>query len=1341
MEPGNLDAKLAVYVPNWVRALLATPAGAETHGPHLNARTASVLFLDIVGFTGIADQFARFGDRGAEHLSDFLNDCFAELVEVAVVGHGGDLVSFAGDGFLLVWDRADLRTSSLRAVRCAVALRDRMRTWTRSRGATLTQRIIVDAGELHYCKMGGYKGQWRYLVAGDPFLNIRAGAKAARAGDIVLCESAFRHLSGLCVGEQLDSGFRLVKLHADAPSEAPQLPEIALASYASLVPEVVHDRYRVADGSWLAEFRSLSVLAINLLRGPFEASLLGHLQAAVLQIQKVTGALQGAIINVLMDDKGLCVWLAFGLPPLAHEDDAFRAIQTALKICEDPAGGSVRPSIGVASGKLFCGDCGGKRRRDYGVFGQAMNVAARLAEAADGGVLCDTATAFVARERVEFSPLSLIRIKGRAEPIATYRPMRLYASQRPPYAGEIIGRERERSELRTRVAALREGVGGFVILEGPAGIGKSRLVNDFAGFADTEGLLVLRGHAAAIERSTPYFAWRAALARLAGGGSGASLHDALQDRLGDAPALQAWLPLLGDILPIGTPESPLTMEITGAARAASIETLVVALIEHFASAPAILIFEDMHWFDTASWTLLEGVLSRIPKLLVVGSRRRSNRPDAVQPKGAAEAVIIEVGDLAPDEVSELLRRRLRATGVPPGLLRFVTERAGGNPLFCEELASALQDTNVIAVSPSGVATELAATEAAKLTSPMSLEGAIVARVDALPAEAQLLLKGASAISEPFDIERLRDAFQSSSLRLDFGQILNQLVAREFLVVKSGESALKYEFRHAINEAVIYRLLPFAQRRQLHSSIAAAIERRQADHLEAYFGQLARHWERAEDFPRAISYLGRAAERALRGYANRDAIGFIQKAIELTSNERAESSNATLSRWETILGDAHSELAEYEDALVHYERALGYAGETLPGSLGARALSLVGNLAGQTRLRLLRPAAGGLSPETRARSERIAHIRERLAERHFFRNETIAVLDETLAALNHAERCGAVAETISGYSALALGLGMSGMRASAHFYRRRALGLAEESGSSSAAARAFLLAAVYGYGTGEWGLTESCASRSLALYRELGDSTRAPSPLTVQIFSALLRGEIARAEALLPDLDSATARDSTGQGKAWDLAAGVLIALIRGRVDRDAVDLLREAASSKLIRADRLLCLGIAASAYGWLGDGPRAWNVASDGLMVLKETGTVWGSYVYGVSGIVSVLIDAAPKSEENGRFAREAMRHARRATRASAVCRPQSLLMRGRLNYLSARPRRARRLWQKAAAAAERLGMRRDYGLALYEIGRTSPPGDALRPQYLLRAAEIFETLGAQSDLQSTHEALAFSP
>ena len=146
MVHGNLDAKLAAYVPSWVRVFVASPAAAETPGPQLDARITSILFLDIVGFTGIADRLALSGEGGAERLSDLLNDFFAELVEVALVGHGGDLVSFTGDGFLLIWGTADLKTLSLRAARCALDLRDRVQSWTRSSGTTLTQRIVVDAG-------------------------------------------------------------------------------------------------------------------------------------------------------------------------------------------------------------------------------------------------------------------------------------------------------------------------------------------------------------------------------------------------------------------------------------------------------------------------------------------------------------------------------------------------------------------------------------------------------------------------------------------------------------------------------------------------------------------------------------------------------------------------------------------------------------------------------------------------------------------------------------------------------------------------------------------------------------------------------------------------------------------------------------------------------------------------------------------------------------------------------------------------------------------------------------------------------------------------------------------
>jgi len=273
------------------------------------------------------------------------------------------------------------------------------------------------------------------------------------------------------------------------------------------------------------------------------------------------------------------------------------------------------------------------------------------------------------------------------------------------------------------------------------------------------------------------------------------------------------------------------------------------------------------------------------------------------------------------------------------------------------------------------------------------------------------------------------------------------------------------------------------------------------------------------------------------------------------------------------------------------------------------------------------------------------------------------------------------------------------------------------------------------------LTERCADRSLSLFRELGDPARTHAPLTVQLFSAILRGELARAGALLADLGAATALESTGQGKAWHLAATALVGVLRGDITIEDADRVREATAADLVRADRLLCLGVAASAYHRLEEWSQAARAAREGLSILTETGTVWASYVYGVTGIVDVLFDpacsATSASDENSAALRTAIRHARRATRASPVCRPQALLMRGRLAHLSGRRAKAREMWEKAAACADRLQMRREHGLALLEMGRAAAPSDRSGAKLLLRASEIFETIGAFSDLQATRQAL----
>ena len=126
-----------------------------------------------------------------------------------------------------------------------------------------------------------------------------------------------------------------------------------------------------------------------------------------------------------MDDKGLSVWLAFGAPPFAHADNPLRAVLAGLKIRDELKMSPLQPTIGVTSGKLFCGDYGGRARRDYAVFGQAINLAARLIDLSDGEVICDAATERAIAAQAEVLALPPLRIKGREEPIVAYRPLRI----------------------------------------------------------------------------------------------------------------------------------------------------------------------------------------------------------------------------------------------------------------------------------------------------------------------------------------------------------------------------------------------------------------------------------------------------------------------------------------------------------------------------------------------------------------------------------------------------------------------------------------------------------------------------------------------------------------------------------------------------------------------------------------------------------------------------------------------------------------------------------------------------------------------------------------------------
>jgi class 3 adenylate cyclase/tetratricopeptide (TPR) repeat protein len=1349
MAIGAIATDLSVYLPKWVIVYLRQ-AGVSNEAPFVQRVGGAVLFLDIAGFTEKTDKLAQRGARGAEELSNLLDDCFARLTSV-LNQHGGDIIAFAGDGFVGFWESEDVNYAAHLAAQCGLALQEVMDSWARASGNELRQRISIEIGEIYRCKVGGFRGRWHFLVVGTPIQRVGAAYRQAQVGEVVLCDAASRALAQSCEGETYEGLYRLTRLKSRLPLERPVVAlEIPIPSLENFIPKVVIDGASFGDRRWLGEFRNVSILYINLLDIKFDESLLPSLQCRILEIQRISARLEGAVHHLIMDDKGVTIALGFGMPPYAHEDDPLRAVEGALAVRLALGALDIRTSIGVASGRLFCGDYGGQSRREYCLIGQAINSAARLMEMADGEVLCDSVTARAVNERVTFSVLPALHVKGRIEPVPAFRPMTLLRSQpRSTGATYTIGREHERAELRRWLKQGRSRKYNLLIVKGEAGIGKSQLLADLMETAENDGCSILRGFASALDKSTLYFAWRNVLAQLleiAPNEDPIRARAKLYGALHGQPTLLSWLPLLCDIVPLGFSETALTEQITGAARAASIEELIIHLLRETAHRADLLVFEDLHWFDGASIALLAAVARRLPHLPIVASARVPDSVDASElPSEIIAGSVINLDALPREFITEIIARRLRVTQVPAALADFVYQHAGGNPFYSEELVLALRDTGAVSVvrETCRIASDLS--EAALTGLSASLEGAIVSRVDALPAEDRVILKVASAVGEAFTAQMLQSIYPEPREIGSLETTLGRLVNLDMLRFRERDPTPNYVFRHAISQEVTYNLLSFEQRRTLHRRIATSLERLHAGRLEPLFARLAQHWERAEDSSRAVGYLEMAAEQSLRNYSNLDAIRYVGKAFQLAEQAGLNDDIRRITAWEVIVGDAYHELSDYDEASAHYGAAMLLLGRRLPQNRAERLFDLLRNSARQLTLRLLQHRPETLAADVRVNFQMAAHIYERLSEEYFFLNDSVGLLNGTIASLNFAERAGSTAETINGFNALGLGLGMVGYVGAARFYSRRALRLAEQRGKLPDVARAELVAGVLMYGLGKWDLVDQRLERAATLYKTLGDRARWQDAQTISIFVAILRGVFERADTLLADLAATISSDSSVQVRAWDVCSRVLIGSMRGHTDSLQLKELRDLAAGKLAPADQLLCLGIIASAYLQQKEMPPALEAAKRGLALLAESKVVWGGYVYGAAGVVEVLLahwarvaDGRVQDTKARQNALAACNLLSRVARTSPVCRPRALLLRGRMAFLSGSTDRARNDWRSAVAMADRLQMPQEVGLALYEIGRTSASNDPGRSLNLVRAAEIFERLGVTADLDLAREALS---
>jgi predicted ATPase len=365
----------------------------------------------------------------------------------------------------------------------------------------------------------------------------------------------------------------------------------------------------------------------------------------------------------------------------------------------------------------------------------------------------------------------------------------------------LVGRKAEWMTLTRQLQRLRTEAGSnVVIIEGEAGIGKSRLIAELSRSATADGLRVLIAVADAVENSTPYYGWRSVFKNLFGLAAAMDSAEVRERVFGAFPTvaeLETMLPLLSGILPFSLPDNDRTVEMAGPTRAENTRRLLRAILQAATlRSPTVLVLEDAHWLDPASWALLQEVIRSVkPLLTVIVVRPGTDQlaPGYAQLLRTPRVSRIYLEGLAPDEMPQLVAQFLGVKQVPEELLQFVQERVAGHPYFCEELIRAMRESGAVRiVAARCVVGELTANE-----HPTTIEGAILSRLDRLSPRQQLCLKLASVIGRHFFARTVQEIYPIEEERREILESLEALRRMDLIRRRASGTELAYSFKHVI----------------------------------------------------------------------------------------------------------------------------------------------------------------------------------------------------------------------------------------------------------------------------------------------------------------------------------------------------------------------------------------------------------------------------------------------------------------------------------------------------------------------------------------------------------------
>ncbi|MDH3249445.1 MAG: AAA family ATPase [Acidimicrobiia bacterium] len=875
----------------------------------------------------------------------------------------------------------------------------------------------------------------------------------------------------------------------------------------------------------------------------------------------------GGTVDKFIGDAVMGVWGT----PIAHEDDAERAVRAALDLTAEVGSLGERAGIpdiavrvGVATGEaaVFLNAPAGE-----GMAGDLVNTASRLEGAArPGTVLVNDGTYRAASRAISFEDVGDLMLKGKSVPVHAWRPLQVTAKvggargstlPEPPF----VGRNRELQTLRDifkRSAA--EGRAHLVSVIGVAGIGKSRLVDELEKHLDglVETTYWHRGRSPSYGEGVTFWALGEmvrARAQIADADDDETQRTKLTSAVDEfvEPVDRAWVQTALEVL-LGL-RPPGTMEPGEA------ESAWRRFFEAIASrAPTVMVFEDIHWADTGTIEFVEAMLgwsARHPLFIVTLARPELLERWPTWGAGLSGFTGLALEPLEDAEVDELLDGF--APGLPIEIRRAVRERSEGIPLYVVETVRMLADSG----SLESVEGRFAVNAPVDLAVPESLHALVAARLDSLGVDDRRLIQHAAVLGQSFEQKTLAEV--TGIPAGDLGPRLDRLVVRQLLRVDDDPRSVErgfHQFVQSVIREVALGMISRSERRQLHVRIA--------DHFESV-GDV-------ELLPVVVHHL----TEAMRLGSDEEASTLAERAFEMLAQAAQRAGS----------------LGSHDQEVSFLERALPLAPDGLAGAQLTRRLALAAQQAGLS--------------ERAMDAWRSAH--EQYAELDEFEDEAVtaaglanwlmmsgfvdeagALLDEALErAVLHGVSTGAVA-SLHAQRARVGGFSADGPRAIAE--AERALELAAEAGRVDIVADALItrgwgllysdreheavaltrgaLALAIKYGAVE---AEFRARNNLGAFLLWSDPAEVLALMRDGIEISLRRGDVETHAGLAAKaLETAT---SLGE---WDWALELLETVVRSGVSTfatdqlDAIEMVLRSMRGEFDRVDELMRTGLEAS--------------------------------------------------------------------------------------------------------------------------------------------------------------------